>query len=150
MKNIISFMFSAMLLLMANRGYAACIITNSVYRDVNGRGFELTFKPSSPSSSTTSVIATLSHAKRGKIFEFDMIQSQYYGSVSLINHKNNNTHLINFFNSNLTQSSIFRAESSPMYLFISGLGSTDYYNNQMSGSRAIILGDVMWKFQSCR
>jgi hypothetical protein len=37
-----------------------------------------------------------------------------------------------------------------MYLFISGLGSEDYYKNQMSGSREIVLGDVMWKFYRCR
>ena len=35
-------------------------------------------------------------------------------------------------------------------MFILGLGSWDWYDNQMSEGRDIILGNPMWKFDHCR
>ena len=88
---------------------------------------------------------------RGQVFEFDMVQSQGYGSTSLIDAKGQKrSHLINFFNSDLSQKSIFRAETAPKYIFVSGLGSEDYYGNSLRGGRKIMLGDVMWKLDRCK
>lgn len=151
MKSILSFILTAALVLITDCAYAACNLTNSVYRDIGERGFELSFSPPPSGSASIAATATLTHLKRGKIFEFDMTQSQGYGSTFLIHRGSRDmTHLVNFFNSDLTQASVFRAETAPTYLFIGGLGSEDYYTNSMSGSREIMLGDVMWQFYRCR
>jgi hypothetical protein len=151
MKNILGFIFTAALILVADYAHAACSLNSSVYRDVGGRGFELNFSQKPVNSATIAATVTLTHSKRGRIFEFDLVQSQGYGSTWLVHREDNDrSHLVNFFNSELIQTSVFRAKSSSMYLFISGLGSEDYYRNQMSGSREIVLGDVMWKFYRCR
>lgn len=124
----------------------SCKFTNSIYQDIKGRGFELVVSKSPVSSASIGAIVRIRHEQRGQIFEFDMVQSQGYGSTSLIDRKGQGrSHLINFFNSDLSQKSIFRTKTAPKYLFISGLGSEDYYGNSSRGSRKIMLGDVMWK-----
>jgi hypothetical protein len=156
MKNILCIISGVLLSLTADSVYAntsnpACKITDGIYRDVSGRGFELRFGPPPPKSVTTMATAIISHPKRGSIFEFEMTQSQGYGSTSLISRKDTSkSYRVNFFNSDLTQASMFRAKSLPTYLFVSDLGGDDYYLNQGSGSREIALGDVMWRFQRCK
>ncbi len=150
MKNIFGFILTASLIFVADSAQAACSLAKSVYRDVDKRGFELSFSDR-PAGSVFLATATLTHSKRGKIFEFNVVQSQGYGSTWLINRKDNGkSHLVNFFNADLTQATVFRSETSPTYLFVSDLGAADYYRNELVGSRKIILGDVMWKFYRCR
>ena len=125
----------------------SCKFTNSIYQDIKGSGFELAVSKPSKGLVSVSAVVKIGHKKRGQVFEFDMVQSQGYGSTTLNDGKGQ--HLINFFNSDLSQKSIFRAKTAPKYLFVSGLGSEDYYRNSSRGGREIFLGDVMWKFSRC-
>lgn len=128
----------------------SCKFADSIYQDVKGKGFELVVRKPPRGSASVSAIVRIGHEKRGQIFEFDMVQSQGYGSTSLIDRKGQKrSYPINFFNSDLSQKSIFRAKTAPKYLFISGLGSEDYYGNSSRGGREVLLGDVMWEFSRC-
>lgn len=129
-----------------------CDLTRSVYQDADGQGFQLEFAPDLSGSAVTLATATLTHPDRGTIFEFSVAQSQGYGAIGLVNSNNPEAvHGIYFFGSDLRRSSVLIGRgNAPTYAFVEGLGSTDYYSNQNSGSRDIILGDVMWQLAYCK
>ena len=124
----------------------ACELTRSVYRAVGNPAFQLVF--SDPPASVAGVVratVTLQHPKRGKILSLYLNQSQGYGAFVLADPKNSEaSYPLYFFNQKLEFGGASRA-----YTFVAGLGVSDYYSNRL-GSRETILGDVMWKFDSCR
>jgi hypothetical protein len=136
---------------------ASCNFNKSIYHDVDGQGFELSFKPT-PSNSSVYItsIATLKHSRRGTIFKFDVTQMQGYGTTFLthISGGQEKSHGLYFFENNLKRTYVIlsrgRDSNAVPYIFVEGLGVTDYYDNRQSGGRDVILGDVMWKFSRCQ
>jgi hypothetical protein len=125
-----------------------CSIENSVYEAIDNPDFELIFSPRLPGKAMDAVV-TLKHSKRGKIQTFRMVTSNGYGSSFLINPQREGTSLnIVVFDRNLKKDNIFRNKVAPEYVFVSGLGSEDYYSNN-SRNREFLLGEQMWKFDRC-
>jgi hypothetical protein len=133
------------ILLRSSAQPQTCRWTSSLYRDVANKGFELKFQPSEPPASAT---ATVSHPKRGILFEFDVIESQGYTVRNMVyKDQPESSQPLYFFDTNLMPP---QSEESPIYAFVAGLGYADWSVNQEKGAREIILGDSMWKFSSCQ
>lgn len=62
---------------------APCKISQSVYRDPDGKGFELVFGESIPETATSKATATITHSQVGQLYKFDVSQSNGYGSIYL-------------------------------------------------------------------
>ena len=151
--NVLGFVATTAFTLTAGAAFAAeCPVNRSVYRDVEGRGFQLEFAPNTSNSATVHATATIAHPVRGTIFQFDITQSQGYGSTRLTNRNSpEKSYELYFFDAGLRHSSVLLGRgSAPSYAFVAGLGSTDYYMNQNSRSREIPLADVMWQFDHCK
>jgi hypothetical protein len=137
---------------IANYSYAACDITRAIYIDMNHSGFELRFNAPPKDSGVLFATVTLWHPQRGNINTFDVGSSQGFGTVYLspksdIESQTDYRISAYFFNSNFQQSN---EEGASPYMFIAGLGSWDWYDNQMSGGRNIILGNPIWKLDRCQ
>ncbi|MBD1848476.1 hypothetical protein [Leptolyngbya sp. FACHB-711] len=133
---------------------ATCDLTSSIYRDVGNGGFELEFSSADRSLSGGNVAsATLKYPNGSILYTFSLTQAQGYGTVSLIQAGGRDSFTVNFFNADLTPASwaSWRRSATPTYLFISGLGTAQYYRerNQV-GETVPLLGDVMWKFDRCK
>lgn len=125
-----------------------CTIQNSIYEAVGNPEFKLTFSPP-PRGKVINAVATLQHSKRGKIWVFEMTQSNGYGSSTLLgSNREELSFNIVFFDRNLQPTPGFGNSKAPEYVFVSGLGSADHYSIN-KGSREFKLGDVMWKFSRC-
>lgn len=138
MKLILGFAtFLIPVLLSADIAFAGCSLLKSTYKDIGGKGFQLDFSGQT---------ATLSR-QRQKLFEFNLTQSQGYGTVYLMEKSNpESSYGVYFFGSDLKQSSSGRGfDNAPTYAFVSGLGSAVYYRD-----RSILLGDTLWKFDRCK
>jgi hypothetical protein len=122
-----------------------CPLTRRVYRNVNERGFVLEFRPAPPNSAIVSATAIVSQDVRGIIFKFELVRSQGYGSYNLVQGKE--AYPAYFFDKDGKQ---FNRDGTPPLLFVSGLGSADYYLNQTKGGRTIFMGDNFWQFAYCR
>ena len=76
---IISNLLLIFLLAEKSNSAVECSIQNSIYRDVNGKGFELVFEAIEPSMG--SVSSTLSIGYSGEVmYQFDLSQTMGYGS----------------------------------------------------------------------
>jgi uncharacterized protein YukJ len=149
-KYSVYFIIIALAFFNNNPSYAVCEITNRIYKDVDGKGFELRFSEPSSDSAVSFANVTLWHPERNNIGVFEAGASQGLANIyfSLINKKEDNINIAAyFFNSNFQQS---QQIDNSHYLFVSGLGSWDWYFNQMSGGRDIFLGNPMWKFDRCQ
>ena len=140
------------LLFSNNLAYAGCDITRAVYKDVSKKGFELRFNAPPQESAVLFATVTLWHPKRGNINSFEVGSSQGFGTVYLSPQSSTESETdyrisAYFFDSNFKE---FNQQGASPYMFISGLGSWDWYNNQMSEGRDIVLGNPMWKFDHCR
>lgn len=136
-----------------------CPISQSVYRDVEGKGFELVFGEPIPEAVTSKATAMITHPQEGQLYYFDLGQSQGYGSIWMGLMAQDSPFNLNFFDKNLVSANPvwFEADiEAPKYLFITGLGSHDYYYRR---SRVYInpiqvpaplLGDMMWVYHRCQ
>ncbi|WP_338463081.1 hypothetical protein VZH09_13880 (plasmid) [Synechococcus elongatus IITB7] len=127
----------------------SCQLSRSIYRDVNGKGFELSFKGGRFESVSQWAIATLRHRQKGVKTAFDVSSMQGAGGIILTPRGNKyreskNDLNLYVFNANLT-SSVERG--APTYIFISGLGSFDWYWNRDQGEPYV--WDTLWKFNRC-
>lgn len=128
--------------------FASCDITKQIYRDVDGKGFELRFNNPPSNSALHFATVVLYHPKRNNIGVFKVGTSQGFGTIYLepqTESENNITAY--FFDSQLKSVENYNLGE---FLFISGLGSWDWYDNQMNNSREIVLGNSMWKFDRCQ
>ncbi|MBW4525112.1 MAG: hypothetical protein KME18_07935 [Phormidium tanganyikae FI6-MK23] len=136
----------------------SCKLTQSIYRDVNGKGFELIFGQPPKNRAVYGASAVIKQAKQGVIYRFNLTQANGYGSISLIDPKRNNDNpsgffVINFFNSDLTSAPFMpgRETSVPKYAFINGIGAAHYYDYRRDFSNNIpMLLDAMWVFDRCQ
>ncbi len=139
---------------------APCKIAQSVYRDADGKGFELVF--SAAGNRTSHATATIAYPPQGQLYQFNVVQSSGYGSISLVNINSNGNRLetnnrlgISFFDQNLRAATpIFLGEetAAPEYAFISELGGYDYYQRRGSVTENMppLLADVMWVHDRCQ
>ena len=126
----------------------ACDLTHSTYRAVGNPDFQLVFsEPPTALAGVVRATVTLQHPKRGKILSLHLNQSQGYGAFALFDPKKPDaSYPLYFFNQKLEFGG---ASPSRTYTFVAGLGVSDYYSDR-SGNQEAILGDVMWKLDSCR
>jgi hypothetical protein len=138
---------------------AGCKISQSIYRDVDGKGFELVFKPATGSGFGGAYgTAIIQQAKLGRLYNFSFTQANGYGSMSLISLKPDGSGFadgdfgINFFDASLkSPNTSFNTEANaPKYAFISGLGSHDYYRRRSSSGNNLLLKDTMWVYSRCQ
>lgn len=143
---------------------APCKISQSVYRDADGKGFELVFGEPIPETASSKATATIIHPKGGQLYNFNVSQSSGYGSISLILIDDNGApeprdFRINFFDQNLVSATPlwFGEETqAPKYVFIAELGGHDYYRRRGDFSTSRIsslvppLGDMMWVHNRCQ
>ena len=152
----------AMVILTKSVSASTCQIAQSVYRDADGKGFELVFDAPLPDTGSSDATATIIHSKQGQLYTFNVTQSSGYGSISLIsiNATNNSwedadSFRINFFAQNFKSATpLFLGEEiqAPEYAFIAELGSHDYYTRRgtITENTAPFLGDVMWIHDRCQ
>ncbi|NEQ29209.1 MAG: hypothetical protein F6K28_61820, partial [Microcoleus sp. SIO2G3] len=67
-----------------------CPIAKSIYRDGDGKGFQLVFG-SPPPNTPYSATAVINHSQSGQIYHFTVSQSSGYGSVWLIDQSRTNS-----------------------------------------------------------
>jgi hypothetical protein len=98
---------------------------------------------------------TIPHRDRGSLGTYHIGRSQGYGSYymqDLAKSFEDDTDADLkpvFFNANLQKANSAETSNAPKYVVISGLGSRDWYTDR-SGNRDNPLGEVMWRFSSCR
>ncbi len=110
----------------------SCPIAQSIYRDGDGKGFQLVFRPPLPGS-TAHATAAIAHPQQGQLYQFQVTQSSGYGSIWLSdmdasNSKRSKSLWMAFFDRNLksaTPTFLGEETEAPEYAVISELGSYD-------------------------
>lgn len=143
-RNILCSGIVPLLLAIGANTASACSLEQSVYRDVAKRGFTLEFFPKSRDSLVPLARAELRHAQRGRIFKFEVTQSNGYGTYFLnrIDTDQPSHITIYFFDNDL----IAADPSVATWAFAADLGAADYYATREKPS----VGDAMWKFERCK
>lgn len=146
-----------MLLLSESVLAAPCKISQSVYRDTDGKGFELVF--GAPKNGTPFLAsATIQPSQQDPLYRFNLTQANGYGSISLLwqpkTKQNSQSFRLNFFSQDLQSATpvIFgREPQAPRYAFITDLGSFDYYQRrgQISDQTPPQIVDMMWVHDRC-
>jgi hypothetical protein len=134
---------------------ATCPLNRATYSAIGKPAFELQFSPiAKPKIASEFVALTIQHRDRGTIATYHLGSSLGYGSYYL---RDANTSIEDdrnaslkpvFFDANFQQAKD-PAPSAPQYLFISGLGSDDWYSN-LPGSRETPIAEVLWQRSGCR
>jgi hypothetical protein len=123
---------------------ADCALDHAQFQDTGGRGFTLSFAPAV--SGVPIAAARLSHKTRGRIFQFDVTQSNGYGTIFLVPIDEARTsHAVYFFDRDLRPAGPNQAA----IMFVDGRGAADYYAHRNDVQRRGMLGDLMWKFSAC-
>lgn len=134
----------------------SCAIAQSIYRDVNGKGFQLMFSLP-PAGSAIHARATLYHPQQGQLYQFNVTQTSGYGSIWLsevANRAERDRGLwITFFDQNLqsaTPTILGEETQAPQYAMISELGSFDYYKRRGKQNNEVLLQDTLWIHDRCQ
>jgi len=137
---------------------APCPIAQSVYRDAEGKGFELVFGEPLPNS-VTSATATITYPQAGEVYSFTVGQSQGYGTIYMGLIEDEPFFTVNFFDQNLISANplwLGEETQAPKYIFMTGLGSYDYYFRRHEiysyelSPVAPLLGEIMWVYHRCQ
>ena len=159
-RHLVLYLFAAIALSlpsMAKAGQSnACPIAKSIYRDAEGKGFQLVFGPP-PEGSIYQATATIEHPQQAKLYQFLVTQSSGYGSIWLVDRdpdsaNRKSSFSITFFDQDLKSANplvFWQATESPQYAAIAGLGSIDYSQRRGTDGPPL-LGDMMWIFQRCQ
>jgi hypothetical protein len=144
----------SVLLASAAPALATCPLSESVYRDASGQGFELSWHDPLPDRASSK--ATLHIHRDGELlYHLTLTQASGYGTISLavlnadLTPVNTPAFTLNFFDADLGSANPLFFETdlpAPAYTFITGLGRYDYY--QRRGDEPL-LGDVMWVRDRC-
>ena len=133
-----------------------CPLTQSIYRDGDGKGFELVFGPPPPKT-VYDATAVIHHTQQRSLYRFTVDQLSGYGSVwlsdlSRSHSKQSKSFWMTFFDRDLKAATpllLWDAKEAPQYVVIAELGSHDYYQRRGTENPPLI-GDVMWKFDRCQ
>jgi len=133
-----------------------CPIAKSIYRDGDGKGFELVFGAPLPNT-TYHATAVIHHPQQRSLYQFTVNQSSGYGSVwlnelSKKNSRQSQRFWITFFDQNLKSATplwLGEEKEAPKYAVVAELGSHDYYQRRGTEKPSLI-GDVIWVFDRCQ
>lgn len=136
--------------ILAQLPSGSCPLTRSIYKDVDGDGFELSFSPKNDGPVSSWAIATLRQTGYGARTTFTVNSRQGGGGTILSpNEKEYSSYSgemrMHQFSSDLKSP---QGNQAPDYILISGLGSFDWYWNKEKGEPFV--GDTMWKFDRCK
>ena len=130
----------------------ACSLEKSVYQDLDSKGFLLKFGPPHDNGVRNVHSATISHPKRGTVFEFDFMIGMGYAAPFLTLRDADGElakpfHL-HFFDKNLRSMELDKFALP--YAFIDGLGPADWHGVQAdTTARKIPIGTPLWRFTRC-
>ncbi|MBD1914053.1 hypothetical protein [Leptolyngbya sp. FACHB-8] len=137
----------------------SCPISQSIYRDGNGQGFELVFGPP-PVGSIVDATAVINHPLQSHLYEFTVDQVSGYGSIWMAEQvptlpNGDQRFWLAFFDQNLRSATppFFGEETeAPKYAVISELGSHDYYARRgtVGQTEVPLLQDVIWIHERCQ
>jgi hypothetical protein len=140
----------------ASKPKTQCSLDRATYSAIGKPAFELQFSPIEQRRIATEIVAlSIQHSDRGFLGSYHIGRSQGYGSYymqDLAKSFEDDTDADLkpvFFDANLQQTKSPENGEAPKYVFISGLGSRDWYTDR-SGNRTQPLREVMWQFSSCR
>ena len=133
----------------------SCPIAKSIYRDGDGKGFELVFGPPT-TGRIEHATAVINHRQQRQLYRFKMYQRSGYGSVWLSElslgypKQPARGFWITFFDRDLKSATpLFLGEEkeSPRYAVIADLGSYDYYRRR---GQETLIKDPIWVFDRCQ
>ena len=127
-----------------------CPLDRAVYRDAGQRGFILEFSKSGESPDLASTLArvTVRHAKQGLISQWELSHKMGYGSFELYDLTGEDKYHHGVF--------AFDAKLQPMdaphgpWLFVAGLGLSNWYSGRQGARDEPLLKDPMWAFELCK
>ena len=136
--------------LIAPASEAACPLSDRSYRDANGQGFGLVFSEPDPVEHPISPVAAAIRWGNEELYSAGITVSNGYGSYYWLTE--HDALRIDFFNADLTAAGWGAEEPAQDIVFISGLGSYDYYTrrDQITETGAPLILDTLWVFDRCR
>jgi hypothetical protein len=133
-----------------------CVLDRATYSAIGKPAFELQFSPiENRKIATESVALTLQHRDRGMLTTYHIGGTMGYGSYVLrdlsrpIEEDTGDRLRTVFFDANWQEVKDISRGNAPKYLFISGLGSNDWYADR-ANNRKQPLREVMWQISNCR
>jgi len=128
---------------------AECRLDHAEYRDAAHRGFHMKLSPPKELGVPLAT-AVISHDKRGRLYRFEVLQSNGYGVISFVEtgktEKDARSFDAYFFASSLTPD---RGKGAPPLIFLAGLGVDDYYTSKNKIPPEQLLEDAMWILVGC-
>ncbi|OYT91655.1 MAG: hypothetical protein CFE43_11955 [Burkholderiales bacterium PBB3] len=140
---------SAAMVLAPALALADCPLDRAVYRDAGQGGFTLEFSKSAESPDLASTLArvTVRHAKKGVISQWELSHGLGYGAFELVDPTGEDkyNHSVVAFDAKL------RALDAPhgAWLFVAGLGVSNWYSGRQGARDEPLLKDPMWVFVRC-
>ena len=127
-----------------------CPLWQAVYHDAGHQGFILEFSKSEQSPDLASTLArvTVRHAKKGPISQWELSHGMGYGSFNLFDPTGEDTYDHGVF--------AFDAKLQPLdaphgpWLFVAGLGLSNWYSGRQGARDAPLIKDPMWAFARCK
>lgn len=127
-----------------------CPLPRAVTRDAGSQGFTLAFSESrlSPGSAARLALVTVRHAQKGVISQWELSHGQGYGSFDLSDPtgEDKGAHGVYAFDAKLQPLDAPHGA----WLFVSGLGQSNWYSGRPGARDAPLLKDVMWAFGRCK
>ncbi|OYU46053.1 MAG: hypothetical protein CFE44_04220 [Burkholderiales bacterium PBB4] len=130
--------------------WQACPLSHAVYRDAGSEGFTLEFSKSGESPDLASTLArvTVRHAQKGLISQWELSHSLGYGTFDLFDPsgEDKTSHGVVAFDAKL------RPLDAPhgAWLFVAGLGVSNWYSGRTGARDAPVIKDPMWAFERCK
>lgn len=134
----------------ASESASLCPLSDRRYRDANGQGFELVFSKPDPVEHPVSPVAAAIRWRDEELYSTGITVSNGYGSYYWLTE--HDALRMDFFNADLTAAGLDTEEPAQAIVFISGLGSYDYYTrrDQITETGAPLILDTLWVFDRCQ
>ncbi|NJN20931.1 MAG: hypothetical protein HC812_06700 [Leptolyngbya sp. RL_3_1] len=131
-----------------------CPLSQSIYRDSNGQGFELVWRAETTNFSASKATLQISRGDE-LLHHLDLTQASGYGTISLSSLDLEQTQVATvltlvFFDETLADATPLFFEPdlpAPTYAFIARLGRYDYYQRRGDG---LLVGETLWIFDRCQ
>lgn len=127
-----------------------CPLQHRIYKDANGQGFELVFRDPDPVEHPVSPVAAVIRWGNEELYSSGLTVSNGYASYYWLTE--HDALRMDFFNADLTSTGFSSNEPAQDLVFISGLGSYDYYTRreQITETEAPLMLDTLWVFDRCQ
>lgn len=125
-------------------------MAQAVYRDAGLQGFTLVFSESrqAPDLAARLALVTVRHTQKGLVSQWELSHGLGYGSFDLSDPTGEDKSAPGVY--------AFDAKLQPLdaphgaWLFVSGLGQSNWYSGRQGARDAPLLKDVMWAFVRCK